>query len=218
MNNIKKQPTTTKKSSSSTSSFFYLLQTSFIKTITHKLLIYTFDLKSPTLGHTHFYKPFLFFILFIAKSFLFEILFDFFHYSTHRIFHLSPFLYKNVHKTHHIFTNPTPYSTFHMSILDLLFSYSFPLSISIYILPFNFSLLEFYLLITYLTYQEIGGHIGKIMTPTSSFPQFIWLPKLLGIELYAEDHFLHHNIIKCNYSKRFNIWDRVFNTYQPYKS
>jgi len=215
MSHLKKQSTLTKKSSQ-TPSFFYLLQTSLIKTFTHAFLIYILDFKPASIHPPFFFNFFLFFLSFIAKSFLFEIVFDLFHYSTHRLLHFSPLLYRNIHKTHHEIVNPIPYSTFHMSILDLLFSYSFPLTISLYVLPFDFSLLQFYLLITYLTYQEIGGHIGKIMKPTSSFPQFIWLPKLLGIELYAEDHFLHHSKIKCNFSKRFNIWDKIFNTYQPF--
>jgi len=36
----------------------------------------------------------------------------------------------------------------------------------------------------------------------SSFTQFIWLPKYLGIEMYSEDHALHHTDPNCNYAKK----------------
>jgi sterol desaturase/sphingolipid hydroxylase (fatty acid hydroxylase superfamily) len=73
--------------------------------------------------------------------------------------------------------------------------------------------MSFHILTVYLTYQEIAGHLGKAMYPTSSFAQCIWLPRLLGIQLYTEDHDLHHLRLNCNYSKRFSIWDRLFRTY-----
>ena len=52
------------------------------------------------------------------------------------------------------------------------------------------------------------------MRPTSSFPQCIWLPRLFNIELYTEDHDLHHSRNNCNYSKRFSLWDKIFKTEQ----
>lgn len=63
---------------------------------------------------------------------------------------------------------------------------------------------------------EISGHIGKRMHPTSSFSQFIWLPKFFNIELYTEDHDLHHSHNNCNYSKRFSLWDKVFGTHKKF--
>jgi sterol desaturase/sphingolipid hydroxylase (fatty acid hydroxylase superfamily) len=158
------------------------------------------------------------YMVFIAKSFIFELIFDLFHYCAHRIFHAYPFLYRNIHKKHHEIVHPSAGTTFHMSIVDLLLGYSLPLLLCTQILNMSnymsFSCLEFNLMTVYLTYQEVGGHMGKYMSPTSSFPQCIWLPKLLGIELYTEDHDLHHTKVKYNFSKRFKIWDRIFNTYK----
>ncbi len=73
---------------------------------------------------------------------------------------------------------------------------------------------EFYLITVYKIFIEIAGHTGKISKPTCSFPQFIWLPKMLNIELYSEDHSLHHSKINCNYSKRFSLWDKIFGTFR----
>jgi sterol desaturase/sphingolipid hydroxylase (fatty acid hydroxylase superfamily) len=41
------------------------------------------------------------FLYFIPLSFVFEFIFDFFHYWTHRISHTNFFLYKYSHKSHH---------------------------------------------------------------------------------------------------------------------
>jgi sterol desaturase/sphingolipid hydroxylase (fatty acid hydroxylase superfamily) len=65
----------------------------------------------------------------------------------------------------------------------------------------------------YKQYTELAGHSGKMLSPASSFPQFIWLPRLFNIQLYAEDHDLHHKVSNCNFAKRFSLWDKVFGTY-----
>lgn len=64
------------------------------------------------------------------------------------------------------------------------------------------------------TMVEIGGHLGKKMAPVSSCPQFVWLPKWLGWELYVEDHDIHHSDFNYNFAKRFGVWDRLFGTYR----
>ena len=65
----------------------------------------------------------------------------------------------------------------------------------------------------YKQYTELAGHSGKLLSPASSFPQCIWLPRLLNIELYAESHDMHHKVSNCNYAKRFSLWDNIFGTY-----
>lgn len=193
------------------------ISSSIIKTLTHYFILdnfihYDYEFNS-------IFNIFLFYLMFIGKSFLFELTFDFLHYWTHRIFHSNKYIYIYIHKKHHKYPHPTPFTTFYMSIPDILLGYSLPLIISSYLLKSltTFTYFDFTLICTYLTYQEIGGHIGKKMYPTSSFPQFIWFPKLFGIELYTEEHDLHHQKLHCNFSKRFSLWDKAFNTYQkPY--
>lgn len=150
-------------------------------------------------------------LIFIPFSFLFEVIFDFFHYWTHRIAHHRLF-YKYLHKKHHKFQHPSAITTFYQDPLDLVISNSFPVLATIYLLP-SMSLLQYNLINIYKTYIEISGHSNKYLFPTSSFPQCMWLPRLFGIELYIMDHDNHHAINNCNYSKRFTLWDRVFGTY-----
>lgn len=150
--------------------------------------------------------------LFIAKSFMFEVIFDLGHYWLHRGAHFFPAIYRTVHKKHHKYHHPRAETSFYLNVSDVVLTYGAPLAMGLSIVPFT--RFEFCLLTVYLTCQEIGGHLGKQMTPTSSFAQCVWLPRVLQIELYTEDHDLHHSALNCNYSKRFSMWDKIFGTYR----
>jgi lathosterol oxidase len=150
-------------------------------------------------------------IYFIPLSFLFELIFDFFHYSTHRLLH-HPYLYKFLHKKHHKFKHPIAITTFYQEPLDLIITNSLPTIATLLIVP-QFTYVMFHFIIVYKNFIEISGHSGKKLYPNTSFSQFMWLPKWLHIELYSEEHDLHHSLNNCNYSKRFSIWDKAFNTY-----
>lgn len=51
-------------------------------------------------------------LTFIPHLFLFEIVFDFCHYSVHRLCHDVGWLYRHAHKLHHKFLHPTPLGTY----------------------------------------------------------------------------------------------------------
>lgn len=148
-------------------------------------------------------------LLFIPFSFVFELIFDFFHYWTHRIQH-NPYLY-SYHKKHHLITDDVDvFSTYQQHPLDLVISNIIPMIFTSYLFPLSEVQLHIFLL--YKTFIEISGH-GGTNCNASSFTQLIRLPKLLGIELYGHDHYLHHTKKIYNYSKRFTLWDKVFGTY-----
>jgi len=92
---------------------------------------------------------------------------------------------------------------------------SIPTVLSLMLIP-AVSLFEFQLCMVYKMFSEISGHSGKILSPTSCFPQCIWLPRALSIQLYTEEHDLHHSSNDYNYAKRFSCWDRVFGTYRTF--
>lgn len=151
-------------------------------------------------------------LYFIPQSFLFELIFDFFHYWTHRILHSNKFLYTHIHKKHHKFNYTIPILTFYHHPLDLVITNSIPQIITLCIFP-SISLFQYNVILTYKTFIEICGHSGKKSYPIGSFTQFIWLPRFFHISLYTEDHALHHSSNYCNYSKRFSLWDKQFETY-----
>lgn len=186
----------------------YLLSSTIIGSITNLLIEkYFVDSEGILLSNV---------IYFVPISFSFELLFDFFHYWSHRILHSNKYLYKMIHKHHHKFSSPIPLITFYQHPVDLLLSNSIPSFLSFFIINklfgINISQLLFKLIMNYKTFIEISGHCGK-ETKTSSFPQCIWLPRYLNIELYAKNHDLHHTSNNCNYSKRFSLWDKCFGTY-----
>lgn len=156
------------------------------------------------------------FIKFIPLSFLNDIIFDFFHYWTHRIAHKYKFAYRYIHKKHHKFQHPIAIVTYYQEPQDLLLTNSFPIITSLYITNMMFPYISQFMLLLMLVYKsfiEISGHLGYKTYPTSGFPQFIWVPRLLNIQLYSETHDLHHSLNNCNYSKKFSLWDKIFGTY-----
>jgi sterol desaturase/sphingolipid hydroxylase (fatty acid hydroxylase superfamily) len=150
-------------------------------------------------------------ILFLPLSLLYEIIYDFFYYFLHRLFH-HKLIYKYFHKLHHRFKHPTAILTFYQDSFDVFIVTHLPSIFPLFIIP-NITHLQFNLILTYKIVVELYGHCGKKMYPLSNFTQFPWLVKYFNIELFAEDHDLHHSINNCNYGKRFSLWDRVFNTY-----
>lgn len=189
-------------------SHLYVLSTTFFDTITtiflhNKLINSTFSIFNIINS----------IIYFIPVSLLFEIILDFFHYWAHRILHMNKNLYQFIHKLHHKHVNPVIINAYYLSILELIISISIPMILTVNILPYNLSLFEFIMISVYKQYTELAGHSGRILSPASSFPQCIWIPRLLNIELYAENHDLHHKLNNCNFSKRFSLWDKIFGTY-----
>lgn len=152
-------------------------------------------------------------VYFVPTSLLFEIIFDFFHYWTHRLMHL-PQLYRHSHKKHHKFAHPCAITTYYQHPLDIVVTNVVPTFVSLYMVMhvMTLSYYTFTLINMYKTYVEISGHCGKHLRKTTSFPQCIWLTRFLEIELSVDDHDTHHSVNNCNYAKRFMLWDKVFGT------
>lgn len=155
-------------------------------------------------------------IYFILLSFFYEIILDFWHYVIHRGIHNIPFLYVNFHKYHHKLRFVNVYTTFCMNPIDQFLSIIIPTYITLYIFPFDISKLYFSAFLIYQKYIEISGHCGKKISG-NSFTPFMYLPKIFNIHAKVEDHDIHHTLNNCNYSKRFTLWDKVFNTYKQIK-
>jgi len=152
--------------------------------------------------------------LFIPMSFVFEVVYDGFHYVAHRFMHSQRVL--GWHKQHHAHVgNVCVWATFDQSALDVVFSNTLPFLATFFLVSTVHSLdtLDVALLLTFKMFVEVCGHSGKDSFPSSSFPQFFWLPRWLGIELYAEDHNLHHELGNRNFAKRFALWDKLGDTF-----
>jgi sterol desaturase/sphingolipid hydroxylase (fatty acid hydroxylase superfamily) len=186
---------------------YYIISISLIDSLLIKIILELIKFRSSSFAFD--------LITFTPVSLLFEIIFDFFHYWAHRFTHINKFLYKKLHKTHHLATVPNVWSTFHQNPFDYLFNNGIPLILTTTIINniIPLSLYQFSLILIYKIFIEISGHCGKKIKG-SSFTQNIWIVKKLHIELYTEDHDLHHTLNNCNYSKRLSLWDKVFGTYK----
>jgi sterol desaturase/sphingolipid hydroxylase (fatty acid hydroxylase superfamily) len=156
-------------------------------------------------------------ILFIPISFIVEIIFDFFHYWSHRFIHNNNVLYKYIHKTHHKHISITPIITYYQNPLDFIITNFIPYYLSLFIvknlIKININFFMYCLLTNYKDYIEVVGHAVIKNTKTCSFPQFIWLPKFFNIQLQSIDHNNHHIYPNKNFSKRFSLWDKIFGTW-----
>lgn len=199
-----KEYITNRSESNSIDSYLLFTTSMLIETSTHHLITTFHQFKTTNL--------FFDFITFIPISLLFELIYDFQHYWIHRLVHTNKTLYKHLHKVHHYKVTTTFLDTYYQHPIDLIISNSIPFIISILLLN-QLTYLHFCLITIYKTAVEIAGHTGKKTFPTSSFPQFPWLIKYFNMELYTEDHDLHHRHLNCNYAKRLSIWDKLFGTY-----
>jgi sterol desaturase/sphingolipid hydroxylase (fatty acid hydroxylase superfamily) len=186
----------------------YLLSSTLIEVLNHHL-IQRYTIISPTQDSIHL-------ILFPIMSLYFELIFDFFHYWTHRLCH-ETLLYRYVHKIHHENPYPTTIQTFTHHPMDLILTNTFPIMATMAACPFSIDMLSWHILLVYKSFVEISGHTSRIMAPSGSFPQWVWIVKMLDIQLYTEDHTLHHNLHTCNYGKRFSMWDKIFGTYRSFQ-
>lgn len=179
---------------------YYIIQSSLVETIT---IYFILPIEK---GSTNL-------IYFIPMSFFFEIVLDFFYYWIHRALHVSHY---SAHKLHHEHIHLKPVIHFYQDIVDLFLTIVLPLVFTVKIVEQFYSLSHFEIsvLLTYKIITEVSGHSGHRTFPFSSFPQADFIPKLLGIELYSEDHNLHHSQVNYNFSKRFILWDKVFGTYK----
>jgi hypothetical protein len=129
------------------------------------------------------------YLLFIPRSFCFEISFDFFHYCFHKVCHTVPYLYKHIHSHHHASPAITVYTTFEQHPLDLVLTNMLPILFTAALMTPNHHFM--FLFFWYKSFLEISGHLGK-ENKGLSFPQCIWIPKTLGISLKSKDHNYHH--------------------------
>ena len=175
-------------------------------------------------------------LAFVARSFCFEVVFDLFHYATHRFCHacarpaarapsaarVAARVLHRGHSTHHGSTQHAglgPVLAYEQSLVDVLFCNAGPALAALACLraaaPRPVAPWDAGLLWAYKAYVEVAGHSGCHSRATS-FPQCVWLPRLLGIALRTTDHDAHHTHAKaCNFAKRFTLWDRAFGTYLP---
>lgn len=114
---------------------------------------------------------------------------ELFYYVYHRGVHSHPFVYKLIHKKHHINHDVYPFDTFYLTTFDsmgLIISLGLPLTF----LPVSYfelnTVLYIYLTSSYLSHSR----------------------------LFYDHHYIHHTLIEYNYCILLPIFDILFKTYR----
>ncbi|XP_048517537.1 delta(7)-sterol 5(6)-desaturase erg32 [Dendroctonus ponderosae] len=133
----------------------------------------------------------------------FPIIFLYQDYSTywlHRIYHW-PFLYKNFHKLHHRYKQPTAFSVTAIHPVESLHIQLF-LSAPLFLIPCHW--LPFYCVTFYAYYHGIIDHSGV------SFKSYWWQPW----QPDAIFHDNHHQYFHVNFAFNISYWDKLHGTYR----
>lgn len=123
---------------------------------------------------------------------------DFWAYFVHRILHW-PVIYRNVHKLHHRFTAPTPYSALALHPIELM-SLQFGIYAYLLVMPIHFAVLVF--IFIYLYVFTVIDHSG-IKVDSVWFAGMPFQPS-------TRFHDDHHALFHLNYGQSMVIWDWMF--------
>ncbi|MEZ2414197.1 sterol desaturase family protein [Muriicola sp. E247] len=142
----------------------------------------------------------------LAYAFLSFLLMVFLHdtyfYWTHRLIHHKS-LFRIIHKVHHQFTNPTPWSAFSFHPFEAVLSMGV-IPIIVFLLPWHqYTLIAF---ISFMTLYDVYIHLG--FDPV--------LLRLGSWQNTASDHNYHHQNARVNYGLYFTFWDQLMGTYKKY--
>ena len=126
---------------------------------------------------------------------------DCYQYWAHRALH-SPRLFRNVHRLHHSFNNPTPWAcyAFHPVEAVILVGWFLPLCM---LLPLHPAAVALY--VAFLTTMNVVAHLGFELGSVS----------LARWGLTTTHHSLHHSRSRGHYMLYLNLWDRAMGTNQP---
>lgn len=131
---------------------------------------------------------------------------DTYFYWTHRLMHLRA-LFRHVHRTHHLSTNPSAISTYAVHPLEALVDYGASLIILFLIPSTGLSLFIFsWVNVSYAVYTHVGYELFPEGTKNH------WLGRWINT---SAAHNLHHAKARYNYSWYFLFWDRMMGTLPP---
>eukprot|EP00300_Choanocystis_sp_HF-7_P037322 c53413_g1_i1.p1 GENE.c53413_g1_i1~~c53413_g1_i1.p1 ORF type:complete len:270 (-),score=3.49 c53413_g1_i1:28-837(-) len=135
------------------------------------------------------------------KTIVWQVLFTYlceeiFFYSTHRLFHIYPFLYKNVHKYHHTFKAPIAIAAVYAKSPEMLISNILPGAVG----P---AILQSHIIVEYIWFI-----LGQLMTlhHHSGYD----FPYMIG-HLNPRMHDDHHKYFNVNFGV-FGLMDDLFGT------
>jgi len=137
------------------------------------------------------------FVYVALSAIFFFIWIDLMAYVVHRFLHL-PFMYRNVHKWHHKYVQPTAFSALGLHPLEMFMLQSTIYS-AFYFMPLHPAAIISNLL--YVHFHNVVDHSG--VYAESPMP---WQPS----SLFHDDH---HRFFHVNYGQTFTLWDKLGGTF-----
>jgi Delta7-sterol 5-desaturase len=131
---------------------------------------------------------------------------DAYFYWTHRAMH-HPWLFKRVHRVHHLSTSPSPWAAYAFAPAEALIS-ALVFPIILLVVPMH-QLAGFAFLI-YMIVMNVIGHLGIELYPRG------WAnSRWTGWYTTSTHHNLHHRDFTGNYGLYFTLWDKIMRTEHP---
>jgi lathosterol oxidase len=128
---------------------------------------------------------------------------DTYFYWTHRAMH-HPWLFRRVHRIHHLSLNPTPWAAYSFSVPEA-FVQAGVVPLMIFLIPLNpLALFTFGI---YRHFFSVLGHSG-----VEIFPKWFMRSGLGWFFNTNTHHHQHHEVFNANYGLYFNFWDRLMGT------
>jgi sterol desaturase/sphingolipid hydroxylase (fatty acid hydroxylase superfamily) len=134
------------------------------------------------------------------------VLHDAYFYWTHWLMH-HPRLFRRLHRTHHLSTNPTPWAAYAFGVGEAVVQAGVgPLVVCL--VPMHG--LAFLAFMSWQIVWNVFGHLGYEIYPR----WFVrtWAGRLVNT---PTRHAIHHERFRGNYGLYFNVWDRVMGTNLP---
>ncbi len=132
---------------------------------------------------------------------------DTYFYWTHRLMHQRR-LFRFFHRTHHLSTNPTPWTTYAINPLEAVVNSGASL---IVLFLFPVSALALFIFGIVNTAYAVYGHLGYEIFPAGLAQH--WLGRWINTSVA---HNTHHARARYNYGWYFLFWDRLMGTLDPH--
>jgi sterol desaturase/sphingolipid hydroxylase (fatty acid hydroxylase superfamily) len=128
---------------------------------------------------------------------------DFYFYWAHRLMH-HPKLFKQVHKVHHLSTNPSPWTAYAFHPFEAVIE-ALIITILCFTVPTHAAIIVLFMI--FQIFYNVYGHLGYELYPRGF--NKTWIGKYVNTSVA---HNQHHHKFQGNYGLYTLIWDRVFGT------
>ncbi len=143
---------------------------------------------------------------FVLSIFLMMLVQDTYFYWSHRLMHHRA-LFRHIHRTHHLSTNPSPVSSYSIHPLEAIVDTGASVVI-IFIMPWHG--LAIFIFSWINVAYAIYGHLGYEILPEGTKQH--WLGRWINT---STTHNRHHATARYNFGWYFLFWDRLMGTLAP---